>query len=404
MKQNFTHLTVLVLALLFTSCSKDKDESSPIEIALQDKYEVATFAVLNINASANANNPTYEWIMTKNPVDNTIDSLMGTTKDLRFITAYPGAYELTLNVKEGTKISSKKTMVNVTNEAANFNPYITSIFDFSPAPGMFANELFKTGNTKVDVMKTALGRINETSVGYQLDLGGFGGSIVVGFDHTVINVAGQKDLRLYGGILTDKANPPAPGLIYVAYDKNKNGKPDEDEWYEIIGSLHAKSTTIKGFKITYHKPANGKPLVAAGPNDPFVDREHIFCENNQGASYYLPRPKVKKEFFPAWLSETSVVFEGIKFNVNFAPARANQTTLFNFDIPEWGYVNAADPDIDLDWAVDKNGNKANLPGIDFIKIVNCVSEPMGLCQQQSSMATRFAGAADLHLLKKYNLR
>jgi len=78
--------------------------------------------------------------------------------------------------------------------------------------------------------------------------------------------------------------------------------------------------------------------------------------------------------------------------------------LFNSTFTEWGYVNAIDPDIDIDWAVDKSGNKANLPGIDFIKVVNCVSEPMGLCQQQSSMAAVFAGAGDLHILKKYNLK
>ncbi|MNK06736.1 hypothetical protein D3C87_246350 [compost metagenome] len=404
MMRNFTSLALLLLALLFVGCSKNKDGGSSIEITLSEKYEVATFSVLNISASANAGNPTYEWVMTKNPVDQVTDSIIGANKDLRFITAYPGTYELTLNVKEGNRTSSKKTIVNVSNQATNFNPYITSIFDFSPAPGMFANDLYKTGNTKADVMKTALGRINETSVGYQLDLGGFGGSIVVGFDHTVINVMGQKDLRIYGGDLADRANPPAPGLIYVAYDKNKNGKPDDDEWYEIIGSSHGKSNTVKNFKITYHKPEIGKPLVAAGPNDPFLDREHIFCENNQGETYYLPRPKIKKEFYPIWVTETTVIHEGMKINVSFAPARAGQTTLFNFESPAWGYANAVDPDIDLDWAVDKNGNKANLPGVDFIKIVNCVSEPMGLCHQQSSMATRFAGAADLHLLKKYNLR
>ena len=31
----------------------------------------------------------------------------------------------------------------------------------------------------------------------------------------------------------------------VALDKNKNGKPDDDEWYEIAGSEYFKDTTIK---------------------------------------------------------------------------------------------------------------------------------------------------------------
>lgn len=408
MKINSTHFLLLAFAFFSTGCSKNDNKPeqvlNPKDITLQEKYEVATFKVLNIVAVADVANPTYEWVITKNPINQTTDSIMGNTKDLSFITVYPGTYELTLNVLSGNKKGSKKTVVNVINEVTNHNPYITSIFDFAPAPGMYANDFYKAGYTKADMMRTALGRINETSVGYPLDLGGFGGSIVVGFDHTVVNIPGQKDFRVYGGDLTNREDPPAPGLIYVAYDRNGNGKPDNDEWYEIIGSNHTKGNTIKDFKITYHKPAVGKPLVVTGPNDFYADHEHIYCENNQGKNYFMARPKTKKEFYPSWLSENIVAFEGIKLDVNFLPARANQTTLWNFEAPEWGYVNSVNPDIDIDWAVDKNGKKANLPGIDFIKIVNCVSEPMGLCLQQSSMATRFAGAADLHILEKYNLR
>ncbi|MCV9933599.1 hypothetical protein OIU80_15040 [Flavobacterium sp. LS1R47] len=409
MKKNCTYL--LFLAFLFIGCSSNDDDAKPVEdainpteITLQEKHEVSIFNVLNISSSTTVKNPNYEWVLTKNPLNKTTDSIVGNSKDLRFIALYSGTYELTLNVLAEGKKGSKKTIVNVTTDAKNYNPYITSIFDFDPAPGMFANDLFKVGFTKEDVTRTALGRINETNVGYQLDLGGFGGSIIVGFDHTVINVAGESDFKVYGGDLTDKANPPAPGLIYVAYDKNGNGKPDDDEWYEIIGSQHTKENTIKNFKITYHKKAVGAPVVVGGPNDMFSDREHIFCENNQSESYYMPRSKTKKEYYPLWAAQNTVTYEGTKLNVDFVTARPGQTTLWNFTPPQWGYANAVNPNIDIDWAVDKNGKKANLPGINFIKIVNCVSEPMGLCHQQSSMATKFAGAADLHLLKKYNLK
>jgi len=407
MKKNLTHLLLIAFAAVFTSCSSNNDDDKAeekIAVTLQEKYETSTFSVLNIPASAEVASPVYEWILTKNPVNQTTDSIVGNTKDLRFVPIYAGAYELTLNVTSGDKKGSKKTIVNVTNETKNYNPYITSIFDFDPAPGMFANDVYKDGFKKEDVVRTALGRINETNVGYQLDLGGFGGSIIVGFDHTVVNVSGQNDFKIYGGDLTDKANPPAPGIIYVAYDKNGNGKPDEDEWYEIIGSQHTKANTIKNFKITYHKKAVGVPVVVSGPNDMFSDREHIFCENNSPETYYMPKSKSKKEYYPLWATQTSVTYEGTKLNVDFVTARPGQTTLWNFTPPEWGYANAVNPDIDIDWAVDKNGNKANLPGINFIKVVNCVSEPMGLCHQQSSMATKFAGAGDLHLLKKYNLK
>lgn len=407
MKKNLPYL--VFFAFLFIGCSNNDDEvnQDSIALVLQEKYEVATFNVLNVNASTTAEKPVYEWVLTKNPVNQTVDSIVGNTKDFRFIAVNSGAYELTLNVIDGDKKASKKTVINVSNETTNYNPFVTAIYNFNPAPGMFANDFYTEGSSKEDVMQIALGRISETSVGYPIDLGGFGGSIVVGFDHTVVNIAGKKDFRVYGGKMPNglipTGNPPAPGLIYVAYDKNKNGKPDEDEWYEIIGSQHTKENTIKDFKITYAKPAATKPLVS--PSRLWIDVEHVFCENNQKETYYLAKPAgTEKDFYPSWIAQNTMTFEGMKLNVDFETARAGQTTLWNFTPPEWGYVNAVNPDIDIDWAVDKSGNKANLPGVDFIKIVNCVSEPMGLCMQQSSMATQFSGAADLHILKKYNLK
>lgn len=409
MKKNVIHFLLFAFTFAFVGCSSDDkpdENANKIEVTLQEKYETTTFTVLDITASDAGTNAVYEWIMTKNPVDQVTDSIVAKTKDLRFTAIYAGSYEFTLNVTSGDKKGTKSTIVNVVNETANYNAYVTRIFDFDPAPGMLANDLFKDGNSKEDVMKTALGRIDKTSVGYPLDLGGFGGSIVVGFDHTVINVPGANDFRIYGGDVTNpagaKANPPAPGLIFVAYDKNKNGKPDAEEWYEIIGSQHTKSTTVKNFKISYKKKAVGEPLVTSSAL--WTDYEHIYCENNQDEKYYLARPRGKKEFYPLWATQTTVTYEGTKLDVDFKTARPGQTTLWYSTPPEWGYANAINPDIDIDWAVDANGNKANLPGIDFIKVVNCVSEPMGLCQQQSSMATVFSGAGDLHILKKYNLK
>lgn len=80
----------------------------------------------------------------------------------------------------------------------------------------------------------------------------------------------------------------------MAYDKNKNGKPDADEWYEIAGSQHAKATTVKNFKATYNKKATGEPLVTSSAL--WTDYEHVYCENNKGDKYYLARPRGKKNF------------------------------------------------------------------------------------------------------------
>ena len=45
------------------------------------------------------------------------------------------------------------------------------------------------------------------------------------------------------------------GVIMVAYDKNQNGMPDEDEWYEIAGSAHEDAA----LELWYSPPQRNKP-------------------------------------------------------------------------------------------------------------------------------------------------
>lgn len=40
-----------------------------------------------------------------------------------------------------------------------------------------------------------------------ITLGGFGGYVVMGFDHTIMNVAGKRDFRVLGNAFYADANP-----------------------------------------------------------------------------------------------------------------------------------------------------------------------------------------------------
>lgn len=118
-----------------------------------------------------------------------------------------------------------------------------------------------------------------------ISLGGFGGYVVVGFDHTITNVTGKRDFRVLGNAFYSAANPDSdapeggscePGVIMVAYDKNQNGMPDEDEWYEIAGSAHEDAAlelwydkavaagndveTYRNYEITYYRPEKNRKL------------------------------------------------------------------------------------------------------------------------------------------------
>ena len=74
--------------------------------------------------------------------------------------------------------------------------------------------------------------------------------MICGFDHTIENKAGLRDFRVLANAFQAAANPHPnaplggscePGVIMVAYDKNHNGYPDDDEWYEIAGSSYPVS-------------------------------------------------------------------------------------------------------------------------------------------------------------------
>lgn len=407
MKKGLLYLLLPALCYGITGCSDDDKNDSEIGITLDESYTVVASKILTITPQVATADVSYQWILTKNPVNAVKDSLLSTDASLAFIALQDGVYDITLKVIKGNESGSKDFIVNVTGETSQYSPYITAMYDFAPAPGTLANDCYKQdGYTKEDVMKIALGRIDNTSVGYLLDLGSFGGSVVVGFDHTVINIPGERDFKVYGVNESVPNFVTAPGLLFVAYDKNGNGKPDDDEWYEIKGSAHKDNIVDSNFSVTYHRPAKDKAPVQVGPFDPFQDRESVLTENSLGESFYLSLLRNRKDLCPSWIDQDKFTFTGKRFNINIKPQVAGQYTLWQYDILDWGYANAKDPDIDIDWAIDKDGKKVHLPGIDYIKVVNCVSSDdiVRYSSLQTTASTKFAGAADLHILEKYNLR
>lgn len=407
MKKGLLYLLLPALCYGIAGCSDDDKNDSEISITLNESYSVVASKILTITPQVATADVSYQWILTKNPVNAVKDSLLSTDASLAFIALQDGVYDITLKVIKGNESGSKDFIVNVTGETSQYSPYITAMYDFAPAPGTLANDCYKQdGYTKEDVMKIALGRIDNTSVGYLLDLGSFGGSVVVGFDHTVINIPGERDFRVYGVNESVPNFVTAPGLLFVAYDKNGNGKPDDDEWYEIKGSAHKDNIVDSNFSVTYHRPAKDKAPVQVGPFDPFQDRESVLTENSLGESFYLSLLRNRKDLCPSWIDQDKFTFTGKRFNINIKPQVAGQYTLWQYDILDWGYANAKDPDIDIDWAIDKDGNKVHLPGIDYIKVVNCVSSDdiVRYSSLQTTASTKFAGAADLHILEMYNLR
>ncbi|WP_121965349.1 PKD domain-containing protein [Myroides sp. N17-2] len=289
---------------------------------------------------------------------------------------------------------------------------ITKVFDFRPAPGQFINELPKyvKGDTQEVMNEKALKAISGNKLS-MVSLGGYGGYIVVGFDQTIQNIDGQRDFKVLGNAFWADANPnPSaskrggscePGIIMVAYDKNKNGMPDDDEWYEIAGSEYYKVETNKNYKITYHKPDPSKAAVKDPNNNWATDIEYFKWEDNTGDKGWKTKNSFHHQnYYPEWYVENEVSFSGTKLanNAKDESGKGSYWVLYSYP---WGYAdNAPNNDdesaIDINWAVDKDGNKVHLTGIDFVKIYTGINQESGWLGEVS---TEVVGIVDLHKAK-----
>jgi len=259
---------------------------------------------------------------------------------------------------------------NIRPTTGSSNAYVTNLFEFNPAPGQFIN----TGLADTVAAKATL----KTDQGL-VSLGAWGGYIIVGFDHTVINQKDSTDFVVYGNAF---ALFSEPGIIWVMQDTNGNGKPD-DTWYEVKGSASNTAGYVRNYSVTYTRPA--------------CDTCSVPWKDNQGKTGVIQTNVFNTQaYFP----------KGIKGNTATYTGSLLPSTKINMDDPsyitstswDYGYAdNTAGGDkIDISSAMDDKGNPVQLKGIDFIKVQTGILFNMGWLGEQS---TEFCGAADLSLLK-----
>lgn len=288
------------------------------------------------------------------------------------------------------------------------SPYISKVFDYRPAPGQFINELplYEEGDTKEDMIRKAENAIKGTNEQI-VSLGGYGGYIVFGFDHMVKNIEGKRDFIVWGNAFYANDNPNSeapveggscePGIVMVSYDANNNGLPD-DEWYELAGSEYYKPETIKNYALTYYKPDPNKVEVPDEENPHLNDLTYIKWESNQDDEGYIVRNIFHEQsYYPLWLSDETLVFEGTKLKDNYVD-ESGQGWYYVLYANQFGYADdhpntSEKAQLDIDWAVDKNGNPVKLPGIHFVKVYTGVNQTCGWLGETS---TEVLGAEDLN--------
>jgi hypothetical protein len=368
---------LLAVALFFSlciSCKKKDSEQIPAPLlSIKD-----TNLTINVNtkypfvSSSNGEiNYLHEWsldgkIVSKenfylfNPVTTGIYTLIYTATNASGSFIYTYKINVPIPVIGITPASSK---------------YISKIFEYLPAPGQHINQA--TLGSPEQAQKLVGSITNSVS------LGGFGGYIVFGFDHSITNQT-DADLAIYGNPVGPPSHFTEPGIVMVSQDKNGNGLPD-DEWYELAGSEYVKTTTIKNYEITYTNPKGCNAV-------PWTD--------NQGKSGVVNNSSRTRNFYPLFASNQ----ETLTFKGTLLPSTLSTSGLVTNNPFEWGYTDSYSTgddfktkqynSFDISWAVDAAGKKVTLNTIDFVKVYTAQNVNASFLGE---ISTDIKGATDLNI-------
>lgn len=262
----------------------------------------------------------------------------------------------------------------------------TVVFEYTPAPGQFINET-KTGGftgnetTSEAAADYAAKRMQEETF---VSLGGFGGYIVVGFDHSIDNTGGY-DFGIEGNSFKGSSEP---GIVWVMQDENGNGLPD-DTWFELQGSETGKETTVRNYSVTYYRPSE--------PQQPVKWTDNL---GNEGEVDYLKQFHTQDYYYPAWIEADSYTLTGTCLEARNYDQSGNGTYWVQAEY-DWGYTdnfseidrltddNNANAAANANYfkisnAIDAEGNPVDLKYIDFVKVQTACNTKSGWLGENST--------------------
>lgn len=371
------------------------DEIPMVNLGIDDVYYIPRMQKLDLHPALTGEK--YEWY-----VDG---ELVNKSKDYIFLEYKEGTYNLELKILDPNTPYDFSFTINVLHEEVEYSPYISKVYEYCPAPGQFINEMprYEEGDTYETILQKAEESISGTN-DIMISLGGYGGYVTFGFDHTVINIPGEKDFRIWGNAFYELLNPDQrggsaePGIVMVSYDTNCNGLPD-DEWYELAGSEYYKAETRHNYIITYRRPDPDR--IPEEDDSGFLDDiNYIPWSDSDGASGHMAKNTFHNQsYYPLWIKADNISFTGTRLAPNGIDlsGTGRYYVLYAYD---WGYVdnhpNEYDElnSFDISWAVDSEGNKVHLPGVDFVRVYTGLNQYCGWLGETSTELSR---AQDLHI-------
>ncbi len=214
-------LSLAAAGALLTSCS---DDSPTVNLGIDDVYYVSRMKKLRLESALNGS--AYRWTLVY--PDGTTEEV-GDGPSYIFMQPEEGTYTVRFEIIDGATPLIYDFTVVVTHEEVEYSPWISKVYEYCPAPGQFVNTMpeYEDGDTYADMVRKA-GECISGKNDVLISLGGYGGYVTFGFDHTVANVKGQKDFRLRGNAVYQggnadlRAGSAEPGVVMVSYDTNMN--------------------------------------------------------------------------------------------------------------------------------------------------------------------------------------
>lgn len=362
------------------------------------------------SVSSNADGVSYTWQIDDNEAEAGDNSFI-------FMAQSAGKYTLkatALLIEDDNQITlTHSFLITVYDEgtfyrqgSATSKADWNKVYEYTPAPGQFINEL-KTGGfngtqttpeAAVAYAEARMGEVDRDGNPYPnwVSLGGFGGYIIVGFNHSIDN-SGDYDIGILGNSFSGSSEP---GIVWVMQDENGNGIPD-DTWYELAGSETGKEETIQDYAVTYYRPT--------GPMMPVQWTDNM---GNSGEIDYLKQFHQQEYYYPLWITEDSYTLTGTCLKARNYDASGNGSYWVNGEY-DWGYADnfssidrltnnensTADANANhfkISNAIDFNGEPIHLDFIDFVKVQGGVNSKSGWLGE---ISTEVFGFYDYNLKK-----
>ncbi len=340
-------------------------------------------------------------------------SVNGAASDCRsllfsFVPEQAGEYVVNLTVDGSASASVTVVCVDATEStrqrkvSSQSGAYGNKVFEWIPAPGQFIGETQTggmTGNetTHEAAVAWAEGRLAKSQY---VSLGGFGGYIIVGFDHSVENTETSYDFAIaanaFFNTATGDGGSNEPGIVYVSQDVNGNGLPD-DEWYELRGSESGKEETIADYAVTYYRPSAPKMNVLWTDN-----------RGSSGTVDYLAAFHRQDYYYPAWIAEDQYTLYGTRLKDR--TTQNSDTGMWDNSCFAWGYADNMGSDVLssndsgggegqrngflIKNAMYADGTPVNLKYIDFVRVQTGVNSKAGWLGEVS---TEVFGFEDLNM-------